>query len=35
MKVFPGKLFASLYGVKQRPFLEATEEERKVVKVKF
>jgi len=35
IKVFPGKLFASMYGVKQRPFLEITEAEKKVVKVKF
>jgi len=35
IKVFPGKMFASLYGVKQRPYLEITEAERKVPKVKF
>jgi LemA protein len=35
MKVFPGVIFAKMYGVKKRDFLEATVEERKVVKVKF
>ncbi|MFA5020108.1 MAG: LemA family protein [Candidatus Pacearchaeota archaeon] len=35
IKIFPGKLFASLYGVKQRPFLEITEAEKKSIKVKF
>jgi LemA protein len=34
-KVFPGTLFASLYGAKKRPFLEITEAEKKPVKVKF
>ena len=35
MKMFPGNIFAKMYGVQKRDFLEATEEERKVVKVKF
>jgi len=35
IKVFPGKFFAQIYSVKQRPFLEITEAERKVPKVKF
>ncbi|HRZ85360.1 MAG TPA: LemA family protein [Candidatus Paceibacterota bacterium] len=35
IKVFPGKMFASLFGVKERPFIEITAEERKPVKVKF
>jgi len=35
IKVFPGKMFASLYGVKGKPFLEITEAEKKVPKVKF
>ena len=35
IKVFPGKLFASIFGVKERPFIEITAEERKLVKVKF
>lgn len=35
MKMFPGNLFAKMYGVQKREFLEATAEERKVVKVKF
>jgi len=35
IKVFPGKFFAGLYGVRQRPFIEITEAEKKVPKVKF
>jgi LemA protein len=35
IKVFPGKMFASIYGVKERPFLEIAESERKPVKVSF
>jgi len=35
IKVFPGKVFASLFSVKERPFLQITSEERKIVKVKF
>ena len=35
IKVFPGKMFASLYGVKHRPYLEITEKERAVPKVNF
>jgi len=35
IKVFPGKMFASLYGVKGRPFLEIAPAERKNVKVSF
>jgi len=35
IKVFPGKFFASLYGVRKRPFIQSTEAEKKVPKVKF
>ena len=35
IKVFPGKIFASLYGVRERPFLEITAAERKIPKVSF
>ena len=35
IKTFPGKVFANIYHVKQRPFLEIAEFERKVPKVKF
>ncbi|MBS3072435.1 LemA family protein [Candidatus Pacearchaeota archaeon] len=35
IKVFPGKVFAGLYKVKARPFVEIAPEERKLVKVKF
>ncbi|MBS3099679.1 LemA family protein [Candidatus Pacearchaeota archaeon] len=35
VKVFPGKFFASLYSVKERPFLEIAERERAVPKVSF
>jgi LemA protein len=35
IKVFPGKLFASMFGVKERKFIEITAEEKKQVKVKF
>ena len=35
IKMFPGKLFASLYGVKHRKYLEITEKERVVPKVNF
>jgi len=35
IKTFPGNAFANIYHVKQRPFLEITESERKVPKVKF
>lgn len=35
IKIFPGKMFAALYGVKQRPYLEIAEKERAVPKVKF
>lgn len=35
IKVFPGKLFASVFKVKPRPYLKITEIERKVPKVKF
>jgi LemA protein len=35
IKVFPGKLFASIFKVKQRPYLKITETERKVPEVKF
>ncbi|MEM3113065.1 MAG: LemA family protein [Candidatus Pacearchaeota archaeon] len=35
IKVFPGKIFASMYGVKERPFIKIEVEERKPVKVKF
>lgn len=35
IKVIPGKLFASLYNIKERPFLEIAPEERKPVKVSF
>ena len=35
IKVFPGKAFASLFSIKERPFLQITSEERKPVKVKF
>jgi LemA protein len=34
-KTFPGTFFASLYKVKERPFIEITASERKVPKVKF
>ncbi len=34
-KVFPGKLFASLYGIKTRPYLEIKEAERKMPDVEF
>ena len=34
-KVFPGIMFAKLYGIKAREFLEITPAERKVVKVNF
>lgn len=32
---FPGKVFASIYGRKEKPFLEITKEERAVPKVSF
>ena len=35
IKVFPGKLFASIFKVKPRPYLKITEAERKVPEVKF
>jgi len=35
IKVFPGLFFASLFGVKQRPFLEIAQKERAVPKVSF
>ncbi len=35
IQVFPGKMFASLYNVKQRPYIEIQEAERKPVKVNF
>jgi len=35
IKVFPGNLFAKMFSVKERPFVQITEEERKPVKVKF
>ncbi len=35
VKVFPGKMFASLYGVKVKPYLEIPAESRAVPKVKF
>ena len=35
IKVFPGNSFARLYNVKQRPFLEIAQAERKVPKVSF
>ena len=35
IKTFPGNAFANIYHVKQSPFLEITESERKVPKVKF
>ncbi|MBU0930233.1 MAG: LemA family protein [Nanoarchaeota archaeon] len=35
IKIFPGKLFASLFNVKGRPYLEIKESERAVPKVKF
>lgn len=34
-KTFPGKFFAGLYGKKSKEYLQITEAERKVVKVKF
>ena len=34
-KTFPGTFFASMYNVKERPFIEITASERKNVKVKF
>lgn len=35
IKVFPGKLFASIFSVKERPFIQIEPAERKAVKVKF
>ena len=35
VEVFPGKMFASIYGAKEKTYLEITEAERKNVKVKF
>lgn len=35
IKVFPGNLFASMFNVKQRPYLKIAEAERAVPKVKF
>src|SRR3989338_3099724 len=35
IKVFPGTLFAKLYSVKERPFIQITEAEKKPVKVSF
>lgn len=35
IKVFPGNIFAKLFSVKERPFIEISEEERKPIKVKF
>ncbi len=35
IKVFPGKFFASLYKVHERPFIKITAQERENVKVKF
>ncbi|MFA6022561.1 MAG: LemA family protein [Candidatus Pacearchaeota archaeon] len=35
IKVFPGKLFASIFSVKERPFIEIAPEERKTPKVNF
>ncbi|MEK6873252.1 MAG: LemA family protein [Nanoarchaeota archaeon] len=35
INVFPGKVFASIFSVKERKFIEITAEERKTVKVKF
>jgi LemA protein len=32
---FPGKLFASMYGKKEKPFLQISKEERKVPQVSF
>jgi len=34
-KTFPGKLFAGLFGFKEKEYIKITEEERKAVKVKF
>jgi len=35
IKVFPGKVFASIFSVKERKFIEITSKEREPVKVKF
>ncbi len=35
IQVFPGKMFAGIYGVKEKPYLEISEAERKVPKVNF
>lgn len=35
IKVFPGKLFASIYNVKERAFIEIVPEEKKNIKVSF
>ena len=35
IETFPGKFFASLYSVKQRPYIKIAEAERKLPKVKF
>jgi LemA protein len=35
IKVFPGKMFASIYGVKEKPYLKISEAERKVPNVNF
>jgi LemA protein len=34
-RVFPGVMFAKIYGAKSKPYLEITETERKVPKVSF
>ena len=35
IQMFPGSIFASMFGFAAKPYLEAPEEERKAVKVKF
>ncbi len=35
IKVFPGKVFAGMYNVKERPFIKIEAEEKKPVKVSF
>jgi len=35
VEVFPGKIFASMYGQKEKPFLEIPAEARAVPKVEF
>ena len=35
IKVFPGKLFASIFNIKERPYLKITEKEKEVPKIKF